>query len=193
MADYLKLLRELATIEPPLFVFGSVAEAALLDGRLDPSHGDVDLLTPRTEVDESIPAARDFGFAQFHVYLSCALASPCVCKYSGDDLVVELSVLDYDSAGMPYFALPADGAVVAVALPSRRVRVATDDRQRGAASIRSAHSPSSRSGLAGMTTGAFGPTRPQDTTRQARLIETFFPDSDPTSLEPRITTLGELE
>ena len=37
MADYLGLLRELATIEPPFFVFGGIAEAALLDGRLDPS------------------------------------------------------------------------------------------------------------------------------------------------------------
>jgi hypothetical protein len=41
-----------------------------------------------------------------------------------------------------------------------------------------------------MTTGAFGPTRSQDTTRQARLIEKFFPDSEPTSLEPQITTIG---
>ncbi|MFL6286840.1 MAG: hypothetical protein ACJ73L_00400, partial [Actinomycetes bacterium] len=45
----------------------------------------------------------------------------------------------------------------------------------------------------GMTTGAFGPTRAQDTTRQARLLEAFFPDSDPTSLEPRITRIGSLE
>ena len=68
MADYLKLLRELATIEPPLFVFGGVAEAALLDGRLDPSHGDVDLLTPRIDVEHRIERLGDFGFAPFEVY-----------------------------------------------------------------------------------------------------------------------------
>lgn len=46
---------------------------------------------------------------------------------------------------------------------------------------------------AGMTTGAFGPTRSQDTARQARLIEAFFPDSDPASLQPRITTIENVE
>ena len=106
--------------------------------------------------------------------------------------MVELSVLDYDSADSPYFALPADGAVLAVALPAdvfewpptivSGVRIHT-------------LSPLAliqiRSG--GMSTGAFGPPRSRDATRQARLIETFFPGSDPTSLEPRITTIGELE
>ena len=43
---------------------------------------------------------------------------PLVYGSARDDLALELSVLDYDSAGMPYFALPADAAVVAVALPT---------------------------------------------------------------------------
>jgi hypothetical protein len=42
-ADYLGLLREPA-VDPPLFVFGSVAEAVLLDGELGATHGDIDLL-----------------------------------------------------------------------------------------------------------------------------------------------------
>jgi hypothetical protein len=44
VADDLALLRELSALAPPLFVFGSVAEAALLEGKLEPSHGDVDIL-----------------------------------------------------------------------------------------------------------------------------------------------------
>jgi hypothetical protein len=191
MADYLKLLRELATIEPPLFVFGGVAEAVLLDRRLDLSHGDLDLLTPRTGVEHRIERLGDFGFAPFDVYYEPRPGLPLVYGATRDDLTLELSVLDYDSAGMPYFALPADAAIVAVAMPAdlfewpptiiRGVRIHT-------------LSPLAliqiRSG--GMTTGAFGPTRPQDTTRQARLIETFFPDRNPTSLQPRITTIGNL-
>jgi len=92
---------------------------------------------------------------------------------------------------MPYFALRTDTAVVAVALPAdlfqwpptlvRGVRIHTLSPL-ALIQIRSA----------GMTTGAFGPTRSQDTTRQARLIEAFFPDSAPNSLQPQITTLGNL-
>ena len=192
MADYLELLRELATIEPPLFVFGSIAEAALLDRRLDPSHGDVDLLTPRTGVEHRIERLGDLGFAPFDVYYEPRPGLPLVYGATRDDLALELSVLDYDSAGMPYFALPTDAAVVAVAMPAdlfewpptivRGVRIHT-------------LSPLAliqiRAG--GMATGAFGPTRSQDTARQARLIEAFFPDSDPMSLQPRITTIGNLE
>jgi len=43
VADYLALLRELSALDPPVFVFGSVAEAVLLEGKLAESHGDVDL------------------------------------------------------------------------------------------------------------------------------------------------------
>jgi hypothetical protein len=185
------LLRELAAVEPPLFVFGGVAEAALLDGRLDPSHGDVDLLTPRTGLEHRIKRLADFGFAPFEVYYEPRPGLPLVYGATRDDLTLELSVLDYDSAGMPYFALPTDTAVVAVALPAdlfewpptivRGVRIHT-------------LSPLAliqiRAG--GMATGAFGPTRSQDTTRQARLIEAFFPGSDPSSLQPQIITIGNL-
>ena len=173
-------------------MFGGIAEAALLDGRLDPSHGDVDLLTARAEVDQSITRLGDLGFAPFDVYYEPRPGLPLVYGSTRDDLVLELSVLDHDSAGTPYFALPADGAVVAVALPA--------DMFDWPPTIVSGAKIQTLSPLAlvqirsgGMSTGAFGSTRSQDTSRQARLIETFFPDSDPTSLEPRITTIGELE
>ena len=157
-----------------------------------PSHGDVDLLTPWTEVEHRIERLGDFGFAPFEVYFEPRPGLPLVYGSTRDDLALELSVLDYDSAGMPYFALPADAAVVAVAVPG--------DLFEWPPTIVSGVRIHTLSPLAliqirsgGMTTGAFGPTRPQDTTRQNRLIEAFFPDSDPTSLEPRITTIGDLE
>lgn len=170
-------------------MFGGVAEAVLLSGRLDLSHGDLDLLTPRSQVEHRIQQLGEFGFAPFEVLYEPRPGLPLVYGSTRDDLAVELSVLDYDSTGMPYFALPADAAVVAAAMPTSvfewpptivgGVRIHT-------------LSPLAliqiRAG--GMTTGAFGPTRSQDTTRQARLIETFFPDSEPTSLEPQITTIG---
>ena len=191
MAGYLGLLREVATLEPPLFVFGGVAEAVLLDRRLDLSHGDLDLLTPRTEVEGHIERLGDLGFAPFEVQFEPRHGLPLVYGATRDDLALELSVLDYDSAGMPYFALPTGAAVVAVALPI--------DLFEWPPTIVSGVRIHTLSPLAliqirsgGMTTGAFGPTRPQDTTRQARLIEAFFPDSAPKSLQPRITTIGHL-
>jgi hypothetical protein len=40
-------------------------------------------------------------------------------------------------------------------------------------------------------TGVFGPARPdKDIARQARLLEAFFPDTPPGSLEPRITAIA---
>jgi hypothetical protein len=170
-------------------VFGGVAEAALLNGRLDPSHGDIDVLTPRTQAEHCLEQLGELGFAPFDVYFEPRPGLPLVYGSTRDDLVLELSVLDYDSAGMPYFALPVDAAVVAVAMPTNLFEWPP--------TIVDGVCIQTLSPLAliqiragGMTTGAFGPTRSQDTTRQALLIETFFPDSDPASLEPQITTIG---
>ena len=46
MSDYLGLLRDLASLDPPVFVFGGIAEEALLDGAVSLSHGDLDVLIP---------------------------------------------------------------------------------------------------------------------------------------------------
>lgn len=170
-------------------MFGGVAEAVLLSGRLDLSHGDLDLLTPRSQVEHRIQQLGEFGFAPFEVLYEPRPGLPLVYGSTRDELAVELSVLDYDSTGMPYFALPADAAVVAVAMPTSMFE--WPPTIVGGVRIHTL-SPLAliqiRAG--GMTTGAFGPTRSQDTTRQARLIETFFPDSEPTSLEPQIGTIG---
>lgn len=189
MADYLGFLREVATIEPPLFVFGGIAEAVLLDGRLDPTHGDIDVLTPRAELEFHIERLGDLGFAPFDVYYEPRPGLPLVFGRIRGGLALELSVLDYDPAGMPYFVLGADSGAVSVALPADLF-----DWPSTIVSGVPVHTLSPlallqiRSGAT--TTGAFGPTRPQDTARQARLIEAFFPDSDPESLEPRITPTG---
>lgn len=68
MPDYLALLQELSALDPPLFVFGSVAEAGLLDGELDASHGDVDILISRSELELRVRQLGELGFAAFTVY-----------------------------------------------------------------------------------------------------------------------------
>ena len=66
--DFVGLLRQLAALEPPLFVFGSVAETALLDGELSHAYGDVDVLVPRTELEWRLRQLAMLGFDDFTVY-----------------------------------------------------------------------------------------------------------------------------
>lgn len=191
MADYLTLLRELSSIEPPLTVFGGVAQAALLDGQLGPSHGDIDVLIPRSELELRTGQLCDLGFAPFTAHYEPLPGLPLVYGSTRGDLTLELSVLDYDSAGRPYFVVRDGEGAVAVALPSDMFEWPPT-----LVSGVSIHTLSPlgliqiRSGAT--TTGAFGPTRPIDVARQARLIDTFFPGNDQASLEPRITPTGDL-
>jgi hypothetical protein len=68
VGDYLPLLRELASIDPPAFIFGGIAEDALLNGEIDSSHEDVDLLVPRDQLGISLKQLGALGFGDFAVY-----------------------------------------------------------------------------------------------------------------------------
>ena len=101
VAEYLGLLRELAAIEPPLFVFGSVAEAVLLDGELSETHGDVDVAIPRTELGLRLRQLAVLGFDAFNVYYEPRPGLPLVYGSARGDLALELSLVDFDPAGIP--------------------------------------------------------------------------------------------
>ena len=68
VVDYMPLLRELAPIEPPLFIFGGIAEAVLLDRALSPAHGDVDVLIRRDELESRTAQLAEHGFHDFAVH-----------------------------------------------------------------------------------------------------------------------------
>src|SRR5262249_18222858 len=96
VAGYLGLLRELAAVEPPLFVFGSVAEAVLLDDELSKTHGDVDVAIPRTELGLRLRQLAVLGFDAFNVYYEPRPGLPLVYGSARGDLVLELSLVDFD-------------------------------------------------------------------------------------------------
>ena len=112
------MLRELAAIEPPLFVFGSVAEAVLLDGALSATHGDVDVAIPRTELELRLGQLAALGFDAFTVYYEPRPGLPLIYGSARGDLALELSLVDYDPAGNPFFVVRTDGGAVAIALPA---------------------------------------------------------------------------
>ena len=116
MADYLPLLLELAEIEPPLFVFGSVAEAVLLEGRPMESHGDVDVLVPRDELEfqreRLVAAAR-----AVRRLLRTRPGLPLVLGSTRGEHSLELNAVDYDQSGDPYFAVRTDPGLVSIAVP----------------------------------------------------------------------------
>jgi hypothetical protein len=188
--DFLGLLGQLAALEPPLFVFGSVAEEALLDGELSQSHGDVDVLIPRTELEWRLRQLAVLGFDAFTVYYEPRPGLPLVYGCTRGDLALELGLVDYDPAGDPFFVVRTDDGAVAISVPA--------DLFRWPPTVIEGVSIHTLSPLAlvhlragASATGAFGPERPgKDDVRQARMIERFFRDADPERLRPTITPIG---
>jgi len=188
--DFLGLLRELAELKPPLFVFGSVAEAALLDGELSQSHRDLDVLIPRTELEWRLRQLAVLGFDAFTVYYEPRPGLPLVYGCTRGDLALELSLVDYDPAGNPFFVVRAEGGAVAISVSA--------DLFQWPPTVIDGVSIHTLSPLAlvqvragASTTGAFGPERPgKDDVQQARMIETFFSDAAPERLRPTIAPIG---
>jgi hypothetical protein len=189
--DFVGLLRQLAALEPPLFVFGSVAETALLDGELSHSYGDVDVVIPRTELEWRLRQLALLGFDVFTVYYEPRPSLPLVYGSTRGELALEVSLVDHDSAGNPFFVVRTDEGAVAISVPP--------DAFRWPPTVVDGVAIHTLSPLAlihlragAFATGAFGPERPgKDDVAQARMIETFFSDTDPERLRPTITRIGD--
>jgi hypothetical protein len=191
VAEYLGLLRELAAIEPPLFVFGSVAEAVLLDGELSETHGDVDVAIPRTELGLRLRQLAVLGFDAFSVYYEPRPGLPLVYGSARGDLALELSLVDFDPAGIPFFAVRTNGRAVAIVLPADLFlwppTVIDQVEIHTLSPLALVHV---RAGS--VATSAFGPERPgKDDVRQARMIDMFFRDVDRERLRPTITPIDD--
>lgn len=190
MADYMPLLRELASLEPPLFVFGGIAEEVLLDRALSPAHGDVDVLTTRDQLELRVTQLGELGFRDFVVYYEPLPGRPLVLGSSRGDLALELNLADRDETGNPFFVVATEDGPVAIWV--------TQDLFDWPPTIIDGVPIRTLSPLAlvqvraGLTaTGVFGPPRPgKDEAHQARLIQAFFPDRDESSLMPRISAIA---
>ena len=191
MADYLALLRELSAFDPPIFVFGSVAEAALLDGKLSASHGDVDLLIPRSELELRLRQLGELGFAEFTVYYEPRPGLPLVYGSNRGDLSLELSLFDTDPTGDPFFVVSTDDGPAAISMPPDLLHwtptIIDGVPIHTLSPLALVHI---RAGAA--ATGAFGAPR-SDGARQAQLVEAFLADVGPTQLTPTVTLFNGLQ
>jgi hypothetical protein len=175
----------LASLEPPLHIFGGVAESVLLDGRLRDDHGDLDVLIPRDELELRAGQLSALGFSPLTVYYEPRPGLPLVYGCERGDLHLELSIVDYDETGAPYFV--ANGAAITVAsdLFDWPATVVAGIPIRTVSPLALVHV---RAGLT--QTGVFGPPRPEkDILRQQQLIDAFLSKEPPEALEPRITPL----
>ena len=68
MDGYLSLVREIASLDPPAYVFGGIAEELLLEGRISDSHADLDLLVPSEQGDQTQAQLTALGFSDFAVH-----------------------------------------------------------------------------------------------------------------------------
>lgn len=147
------------------------------------------MLIPRTELEWRLRQLAVLGFDAFTVYYEPRPGLPLVYGCTRGDLALELSLVDYDPAGNPFFVVRTDDAAVAISVPA--------DLFRWPPTVIDGVSIHTLSPLAlvhvragASATRAFGPERPgKDDVHQARMIETFFSDADPERLRPTITPL----
>jgi hypothetical protein len=186
-ARYLALIDRLATVQPPVYVFGGFAEDALIAGRTTRPHGDVDVLVGRADLVGHLGRFGDWGFPDFEIYFEVVPGSPLVYHSALDGIQLELGVFDELAPGQPSFVVQADGQLTRVTLshdsfshPMSRI---------DGVPIRTI-SPLALYQIraAFMRSGAFGPARPKDEAAQAQLrarllanepLEALEPDFDP--------------
>src|SRR3954453_1516560 len=107
-ASYLPLIEQLASLDPPVFVFGGIAEDALLDGSMTRPHGDVDVLVARRTLDLHLEQLGSLGFSDFDVFFESPPGIPLVLGAANGGLSVELGVFDELASGIASFVLPSE-------------------------------------------------------------------------------------
>lgn len=184
-ASYLPIVQRLAILEPFVFVFGGIAEDAILDGSITRPHGDVDVLVGRATLDLHLAQLGAIGFAHFEVYFEPQPGRPLVLGGEHDGLSLELGVFDELEPGIASFVLPVEPGLVRVSLPDDALRhpVAAID----GVPIRTV-SPLALYQLreAFIRTGVFGPPRDKDRAAQARLRQKLLVDLPERDLSPRM-------
>ena len=114
---------------------------------------------------------------------------PLVYGSAREELALELSLLDIDPAGHPYFVVSSDDVPTSISVPPDLFQwaptIIDDVPVHTLSPLALVHI------RAGATaTGAFGPPRPEkDGTRQTRLVDFFLSNVDPAQLEPTITPI----
>ena len=184
-ASYLPVIELLAFVEPPAYIFGGIAEDALLDGSITRPHGDVDVLVGRASLEEHLARFGSMGFTTFDVLFESRPGRPLVLGSSKGDLAVEFGVFDELEPGIASFVLPAASGAVRVSLPDDALRQPVGSID--GVPIRTV-SPLALYQLreAIIRTAVFGPPRDKDRLAQARLRQKLLVDTPAAELSPQM-------
>ncbi len=187
---YLQLLERIANLLPPVFIMGGFAEDALLNHRITRQHGDIDVLTPRSQLNQCLEQFKSLGFPAFEVYLEESPGHPFVLGADANDLHIEVGVSNVDPSGNYSFEVNGQA-------PSSRYRVflPKDTLDYPATTLEgiTIHTISPlalyQMRAAFAVTGSFGEMSPNALATQEQLRKTFFADQDEGKLMPKIVNL----
>ena len=183
--SYLPIIEQLASLEPAVFVFGGIAEDAVLDGSMTRPHGDVDVLVGRVSLDRHLEQLGSLGFSDFQVFFEPQPDRPLVLGSSQGNRQVELGVFDELDPGVASFVLPVEAGLVRITLAEDAFRhpIGLID----GVPIRTV-SPLALFQLreAFIRTGVFGPPRDKDLAAHARLRSELLASLSDAELVPRM-------
>lgn len=188
-SGYLEVIKEMEALDPPLFVFGGVAEDALLDHGLSRPHSDIDVMVLREELSERLGQCRTLGFDGFEVYYEPIPDKPLVLGGHSGNLNLELGILDRDERGHYFTVAGRTGDLYRIYLPDDLFSYpATLIEDIPVRTLSPLALYQIRSGLD--ITGTFGGLRPKDVAPQRRLRTVFLAGRAEDALRPGIETVS---
>jgi hypothetical protein len=188
-AGYLEIIEAMAGLDPPLFVFGGIAEDALLDHELSRPHSDIDVMVLRGELGQRLRQCEALGFDGFEVYYEPVPGSPLVLGGHRGSLNLELGILDKDRHGHYFTVADRAGERYNIYLPEDSF--AYPVTRIGDTPIQTLSPLALYQIRAGLDiTRTFGGLRPKDIAAQRRLRAAFLADRAEEALRPRIEGFG---
>lgn len=188
MNGYLDLLRALMDLDPPLHIFGGIAEDALLHGRFSRPHEDVDVLVYREELDARVEQAHALGFHAFHVRMMPRPGRPLVVGAIAGGLNLEYVVFDRTPEGRVSFDIPVPAGMRRVWLPEGAFDHPPSEVE--GVQVRTL-SPLALYQIRAAVAETFGGFRPKDRVTQAALRRRFFAGVEEAKLAPEVELLRE--
>ena len=185
-AGWLPAVAELCELDPPVWVFGGIAEEALLEGSIGPDHGDVDVLVDRKALRSHMQSLEALGYPALQVYFEAVPGQPLVLGTERDGMPVEVGVYDEIDAGVASFVLPTERGLTRFVLPEDTLRHPITEIE--GTSVRTV-SPLALFHLreAFVLSGVFGPPRDKDVAVQGMLRDRLL--SGRTEEELRLRTV----
>ena len=182
---WLPAVAVLCELDPPVWVFGGIAEEALLEGSVRREHGDIDVLVDRKALRTHIESFEAIGYPALRVYFEVVPGQPLVLGAERDGMPVEVGVYDEIEAGVASFVLPTERGLTRFNLPDDTLHHPISEIE--GTSVRTV-SPLALFHLreAFILSGVFGPPRDRDIAVQALLRDRLL--SGRTTEELRLLT-----